>query len=85
MQERQINVLPWPSKSPDLNPIENVWGFITKKIYSSNFRPRNSNELVQKIAEAWEQVSPEYTASLVASMPTRLREVIDQNGASTSY
>lgn len=24
-QERNINVLPWPSMSPDQNPIENVW------------------------------------------------------------
>ena len=31
-QQRNINTLQWPSQSPDLNPIENLWAVFKKKI-----------------------------------------------------
>ncbi len=30
--ENKIRVMPWPLRSPDLNPIEHVWNFIDKKL-----------------------------------------------------
>ena len=30
-QNNNVEVLPWPSFSPDINPIENVWAIIVKK------------------------------------------------------
>jgi hypothetical protein len=26
LDEQEVRTLPWPSKSPDINPIENIWG-----------------------------------------------------------
>jgi transposase len=74
-RSQRVNVLPWPSKSPDLNPIEQVWGYMTKFIYKNDFRPQNAEGLQQKIIEAWHVTMPEYITNLVTSMPRRLQSV----------
>ncbi|KAL1493849.1 hypothetical protein ABEB36_009535 [Hypothenemus hampei] len=83
--ENEVNCLPWCSRSPDLNPIENIWGFITQKMYRENFRPQNPDELWDKIQESWELLTVEYTRNLIRSMPTRLNLVLDVNGAAIKY
>lgn len=83
--DNNINVLPWPSKSPDLNPIENAWGYLVKKICDRNFRPANAEELWEAIENAWDNITEDYTRTLILSMPRRLQSVIDKNGAWTKY
>ena len=34
-QESNMQVMDWPAYSPDLNPIENVWGLLSRSIYGS--------------------------------------------------
>lgn len=84
-RQNNIQVLPWPSKSPDLNPLENVWGEMTKFMYKHDFHPRNEEELRQGINAAWDNITQEYTRSLVLSMPRRLQKVNENNGAMTKY
>jgi transposase len=43
--------LPWPSNSPDLNPIENVWGLLKLKIRAK--QPRSIIALKRLINKEW--------------------------------
>jgi transposase len=86
MEQQGIRVLPWPSRSPDLNPIENMWALMTRKMNTGNhFRPQNVEELWDRIQEEWNELTPNYTEVLVASMLRRLDNVIDKNGVATKY
>lgn len=83
--ENNINVLDWPSRSPDLNLIENVWGFLVKVIEKRNVRPRNSEELLNVLNDAWETISEEYCINLYNSLPRRFNELLRKNGAIIKY
>lgn len=82
-----VETLMWPSKSPDINIMENVWGLMTRKMYSINFRPVNRNELITFVEDTWNELSedPDLTRNLYLSIPNRLNEVLRQNGAITKY
>jgi hypothetical protein len=32
LQHRNVSVLPWPAKSPDFNPIEQVWDLLDRRV-----------------------------------------------------
>ena len=40
LQERNVSVLPWPAKSPDLNPIEHVWDLLDRKVRARAIPPQ---------------------------------------------
>ena len=40
-----INVMKWPPQSPDMDPIENAWSHLERKLRDCTKHPRNSDEL----------------------------------------
>lgn len=82
-RSKNINVLDWPSQSPDLNPIEHLWQDL--KIAVHRHPPSNLAELEQVCKEEWGKLSVSRCAKLVETYPKRLAAVIAAKGGSTKY
>ncbi|CAH2083903.1 unnamed protein product [Euphydryas editha] len=81
-----IRILEWPACSPDLNPMENVWGILARKIYDQE-KPQinNISQLKQRLQSCWSEISPKLLNELIDSLPDRLIEVIKNKGKWTKY
>ena len=54
--EQKIRLLDHPACSPDLNPIENLWGLIVAKVYEGGRQHSAISELKNAIFDAWEKI-----------------------------
>ena len=79
-----MDVLEWPSQSPDLNPIEHLWTVIKNSVRASE--PLTSVEhLWERLERVWWSIEPDQCRRLVQSMPDRIRAVIKARGGYTRF
>src|SRR5680860_777181 len=78
-----ISMLDFPAYSPDLNPIENLWNDIARRVEA---RPASTlEELQDVIAQEWERTSPTFLRKPARSMPKRCQAVIKARGDHTKH
>ena len=53
LESKNIPVLSWPACSPDLNPIENLWGVLVSKVYADGRQYDSVQQLKLGIERAW--------------------------------
>lgn len=83
--DQGIEVLPWPSQSPDLNPIEHIWDHLKVQIGLRERRPTSIHDLWEYVQEEWEKIPLEHIQRLYESMPSRVQAVIKAKGGQTRY
>lgn len=85
LEARNIVTLNWPACSPDLNPMENVWGVMVRRIYADNRVYSNLNELRTAIVDCWGSLEANLFDNLNLSMNNRIFQLINRNGGATDY
>lgn len=76
LAENNIPCLTWPSRSPDLNPIENIWAYMTHKIYANAQVYNNAVELERAIMRTWDEIPIRILNKLNDGMNRRMQDVI---------
>lgn len=85
LARQNIPTMDWPPYSPDLNPIENIWGILTNEVYSNGKQYTTIPELEIAVFTAWRNLRQEVLENLAMSMPRRIFDVIKANGGHTNY
>lgn len=85
LKDNGVRVLPWPGNSPDMNPIENLWAILKKRMKKENIC--NKTELIAKLISVWhrDEEIKAFCETLTDSMPRRISALIKAKGSFTKY
>lgn len=85
ISEQKFQMMKWPAQSPDLNPIENLWSIVKRRLSQYERAPTSLGELWLRISEEWANIPPQTLQNLVESMPKRIKDVLKNKGLWTKY
>ena len=80
---KEDRLMKWPANSSDLNPIENLWSVLKRRIYQDGRQFKTKNELWEEIQAVSKSLKPESVRNLVKSVDNRLFDVIQKRGTPT--
>ena len=80
-----VNVLPWPSCSPDMNPIEHLWDHLDRQLRQRVPPPANRQQLEEVLLDLWRRIPADVIRRLTTSMRRRVLACIDARGGHTRY
>ncbi|GFW13352.1 next to BRCA1 gene 1 protein [Trichonephila clavipes] len=79
-----IQRLVWPARSPDLNPIENVWDALGRQVAGRNYPPTNKNTLIRALTEEWDKLPQQLLDNVVQSMASLAPKPMEKNSMDLS-
>ncbi|KAG0745619.1 hypothetical protein G6F24_015859 [Rhizopus arrhizus] len=85
LENNNISVLRWPPHSPDLNPIENLWSILKRRLLQYEKQPDGMLELWSRIENVRESITQNECQKLIESMPKCIKAVYSAKGGHTKY
>ena len=85
LQKQDFHYMVWPAQSPDLNPIEHLWGYLKRRLPDHDSSPKGIHELWERVQVDWEGIPVEECQKLIESMPRMIEAVIKAKGGYTKY
>jgi transposase len=85
LANQNATVLPWPSKSQDLNTIEHLWDDLDRRMRCRQPALQTLQELQQAFEQEWGRILQDRIRRLIEFMPRRIRAVLQVNGGHNRY
>ena len=82
-KEKGIKVIDFPPYSPDLNPIENIWGKIKNQIMKKEYQ--TLAVLMKDIEKEWDSITDNQLKNYSSSMKDRIHSCLLLEGMITKY
>ena len=78
-----------PARSPDLNPIENIFHIVRRQLKDDALEQEINNEsykeFCNRIEHTFETLSTELINKTISSMPQRIQDIMKNKGHRTKY
>ena len=79
-----VNILPWPAVSPDMNPIEHIWDHVGRQVRARG-NVQNLRDLENALVQEWNNIPNVVIRCYVRSMQGRLAAYSNSGGGHTRY
>ena len=83
-KHNNVNWWPTPPESPDLNPIENVWGSL-KQYLRTHYKPKNLQELKDGIQLFWLTLTPQVCQRYIGHLHKVMPKIVEVEGDPSGY
>lgn len=85
LQQNGVEILEWPSKSPDFSPIENVWAILKDRVRKMDNPPTTIAALTEVLRREWQAIPQATIRKLLNTMRRRCMECIRASGGHIDF
>ncbi|GFS54196.1 transposable element Tcb2 transposase [Trichonephila clavipes] len=85
LESEDIERMDWPARSPYLNPIENVWDFLSRRLAARTLPPVTIRELRLALQDEWAAMPQQLIDTLILSMVRRCETCLAVRGDHIPY